>query len=59
MNRFIIHRNIRRYQKLLEFEADEARRRTILDLLAEEKGKLGELPETPGAAGSQRAQQFD
>jgi hypothetical protein len=44
MDRFVIHRLIQRYQRLLEFETDEARRRTIRELLANEEAKLAERP---------------
>jgi hypothetical protein len=59
MNRFIIDRNIRRYRNLLEGEADEARRRMVLDLLAEEEAKLAELTEKQMEAVPRRVQQSD
>ena len=53
MRSFVIHRNIRRYQRLLEFEADETRRQTILDLLAEEEAKLAELTDMHNCQGGE------
>jgi len=35
--------NISRYRKLLSEESDEARRQTLLDLIAEETTKMSEL----------------
>ena len=48
MNRFVIQSNIERYNTLLKHETDAARRRVVLTLLEEERGKLRELvePET-------------
>jgi hypothetical protein len=42
MKGFIIQQNIRRYHDLLQAETNEARRRMLLDLLAEEEAKLVE-----------------
>jgi hypothetical protein len=43
MKSFVARHNIERYERLLEAAADEASRRVLLDLLAEEKAKLAEL----------------
>ncbi|MCW5694153.1 MAG: GAF domain-containing protein [Pseudolabrys sp.] len=43
MNRTVISFNIRRYRKLLESETDGAKRRTIIQLLAEEQEKMKAL----------------
>jgi len=42
--RLIIEWNIRRYNLLLQHERDEARKRTISELLANEKTKLTRCP---------------
>lgn len=43
MNRTVISFNIERFRKLLETETDGGKRRTIMDLLAEEQRKMGAL----------------
>jgi len=52
MQRFIHRENIKHYQKLLERTTDEAERRRILNLLAEEEAKLtpDETPEKKAAS---------
>jgi len=40
----VAHLNIERFRKLLAEETDEARRRTLLRLLADEEAKLKSLP---------------
>jgi hypothetical protein len=59
MERFVVHRNIRRYRNLLEIETDEARRRTIREMLAKEDGKLADLPGMQREMGSQRVLRSD
>lgn len=49
MRTFVIRRNIQRYRDLLAHETDEARRRIILDLLAEEEAKLAEAADADRA----------
>jgi hypothetical protein len=43
MDRAVAHLNIEHYRRLLAEETDEARRQTILQLLAEEEAKLADL----------------
>jgi hypothetical protein len=43
MDRAVAHLNIEHYRRLLASETDEARRQTILRLLAEEEAKLADL----------------
>ena len=43
MDRAVAHLNIEHYRRLLAEETDEARRQTILQLLAEEEAKLTDL----------------
>ncbi len=47
MDRNIAHLNIEHFRRLLATETDEARRRTILGLLAEEEAKLAGLDDPP------------
>ena len=42
MDRAVARLNVEHYRRLLADETDEARRRTILRLLAEEEAKLAE-----------------
>jgi len=42
MDRAVAHLNIEHYRRLLAEETDEARRQTILRLLAEEEAKLAD-----------------
>jgi hypothetical protein len=41
--RMIIELNIRRYREILTTESDQSKRRTIVQLLAEEEAKLAKL----------------
>jgi hypothetical protein len=54
MERFFSQRNIERYRRMLANPRDEAQRRLILKLLAEEEAKLRESPspteESPSTA---------
>jgi hypothetical protein len=50
MDRSVALLNIEHYARLLETETDEARRRTLLRLLAEEEAKLAEPPPTEPTA---------
>jgi len=43
MDRAVAHMNIEHYRRLLVSETDEARRQTILHLLAEEEAKRADL----------------
>jgi hypothetical protein len=43
MGKLIVEWNIKRYALLLQFEQDEARKKIISKLLAEEKAKLAHL----------------
>lgn len=43
MGKLIVEWNIKRYALLLQYEQDEARKKTIAKLLAEEKAKLASL----------------
>ncbi len=47
MDKFIARHNIEHYRKLLATELDEAKRREVLRLLAEEEAKLAALGEQP------------
>ena len=47
MERTIARLNIEHYRKLLTQEMDEAKRQTILRLLAEERAKLSSLEANP------------
>ena len=47
MDRTVAHMNIEHYRRLLAVETDEARRQTLLRLLAEEEAKLSSA-KTPG-----------
>jgi hypothetical protein len=47
MERFFTQKNVERYRKMLADPRDEAQRRVILKLLADEEGKLKE--QTPRA----------
>jgi hypothetical protein len=40
VDRTVAHLNIEHYRRLLERETDEAKRKTLLQLLAEEEDKL-------------------
>ncbi len=40
MDRSVAHLNIEHYRRLLEKETDEARRQTLMRLLAEEEAKI-------------------
>jgi hypothetical protein len=40
VDRTVAHLNIEHYRRLLEQETDEAKRKTLLQLLAEEEAKL-------------------
>lgn len=42
MDRTVAHLNIEHYRRLLEKETDEARRRTLMRLLAEEEVKIAD-----------------
>jgi hypothetical protein len=55
MDRSVARLNVEHYRRLLETETDEARRRTLLRLLAEEEVKLAEPPPTEPAAKKPRA----
>ena len=44
MDRSVAHLNIERYRRMLAEETDEAKRRTLMRLLAEEEAKLRGLP---------------
>jgi len=46
MNRTVVSFNIERFRKLLEIETDGEKRRTIINLLAEEKNKIAALDGT-------------
>lgn len=48
MHRFVARQNIEHYRLLLKNETDQARRQTLLQLLAEEEAKFGD-PELPPA----------
>ena len=48
MDKTVARLNIAHYRKLLATEQDEARRQTILRLLAEEEAKLASLLDPPG-----------
>jgi len=50
VDRSVAHLNIERFRRLLAEETDQARRRTLMRLLAEEEAKLKGLP--PSAPGS-------
>jgi hypothetical protein len=41
--RMIIELNVRRYREILKTESDQSKRRTIVQLLAEEEAKLAKL----------------
>ena len=45
MERFVSQQNIERYRKLLDRSTDEAQRRVIFKLLAEEQEQLPKLPQ--------------
>jgi len=47
MDRTVAHLNIEHYRKLLSQEMDEAKRQTVLRLLAEEEAKLAALKKPP------------
>jgi hypothetical protein len=47
MDRTVAHFNIEHYRKLLTQAMDEAKRQTILRLLAEEEAKLASLNNPP------------
>jgi hypothetical protein len=47
MDRTVAHLNIEHFRKLLTNEADEAKRQTILRLLAEEEAKLASRTSPP------------
>ena len=42
MDRTVAHLNIEHYRRLLKKETDEARRRTLMRLLAEEEAKIAD-----------------
>lgn len=46
MEEYIAHLNIERFRELLVSELDEAKRKTLLQLLAEEEKKLAALRRT-------------
>jgi hypothetical protein len=52
MDRTVAHLNIEHYRKLLTEEMDEAKRQTILRLLAEEEAKLAALTKPPAQKSS-------
>jgi hypothetical protein len=43
MDRTVAHLNVERFRKMLEVEVDEAKRQTILRLLAEEEAKVAKV----------------
>ena len=49
MDKTVARLNVEHYRKLLATEQDEARRRTILRLLAEEEAKVAALLDPPGS----------
>jgi len=42
MDRTVAHLNVEHYRRLLEKETDEARRQTLMRLLAEEEAKIAD-----------------
>ncbi len=50
MDKLVARFNIEHYRKVLANEADEARRQTLLHLLAEEEAKLAAKEYTPKKA---------
>lgn len=54
MNRFVISRNIQRFHELIKRETEEAHRRVLGDLLAEEEARLADLDRSQNALPTRR-----